>query len=84
MIYFSRRIHAVCPTYFSQDGDVVLLVGTMKGAFLLRSNRHAKKWDVGAPTRGSPVYAMALDQRRRAAVVGTAELRWGTTLLLVG
>src|SRR5215470_4021497 len=30
-----------------RKGDVVLLVGTVKGAFVLRSNRQRKRWDVG-------------------------------------
>ena len=32
-----------------KDGDVLLLVGTMKGAFLFRSDRRRKKWDMAGP-----------------------------------
>jgi hypothetical protein len=49
----------------AKNGDVILLVGTMKGAFVLRSNASRKKWDVGGPySIGSPVYAMAFDKRQ--------------------
>ena len=30
-------------------GDVLLLTGTMKGAFVLRSNKDRKQWEVGGP-----------------------------------
>ena|SRR5690349_4926956 len=47
-----------------KEGDVVLLVGTMKGAFVLRSNAARAKWDVGGPYfPGHAVYALAFDQR---------------------
>ena len=45
-----------------RNGDVLVLVGTMKGAFILRSGKGRGKWEVGGPYFvGSPVYAMALD-----------------------
>jgi hypothetical protein len=45
-------------------GDVLLLVGTMKGAFLLWSDDSRKKWRVDGPHfRGESVYAMAHDNR---------------------
>ena len=31
-----------------KDGDVLVLVGTMKGAFLLRSNGARARWDCRA------------------------------------
>src|SRR5258708_31371117 len=68
----------------AKNGDVVLLVGTMKGAFLLRSNQARKKWDVGGPySVGAPVYAMALDQRqgRRRLWWAQQSFRWGTALV---
>ena len=47
----------------SQSAPLVL-VGTMKGAFLLRPDRRRKKWTVEGPyLRGHAVYAMALDGR---------------------
>lgn len=67
----------------AKDGDVIILVGTMKGAFLLRSNGARKKWEMGGPySVGSPVYAMALDQRQGRQRIWWAQqsFRWGTVL----
>jgi photosystem II stability/assembly factor-like uncharacterized protein len=48
----------------AQSGDVVLLVGTMKGAFLLSSNAERKDWKVGGPYfPGRAIYALHHDQR---------------------
>ena len=33
----------------AKNGDVIVMVGTMKGAFVLRSNEARKKWEVGGP-----------------------------------
>src|SRR5260221_11863735 len=65
----------------AKSGDVIVLVGTMKGAFVLRSNAARKKWDVGGPySIGSPVYAMAFDQRQgRHRLWGAQQsFGWGT------
>ncbi len=67
----------------AKNGDVIVLVGTMKGAFVLRSNRSRKKWDVGGPySIGAPVYAMAFDQRqgRRRLWWAQQSFQWGTVL----
>ena len=46
------------------SGDVALLVGTMKGAFVLRSDESRKKWKVEGPHfRGFALYAMLHDAR---------------------
>ncbi len=66
-----------------KDGDVLLLVGTMKGAFVLRSNAARRKWDVGGPYfPGMAVYAMAYDQRasRRRVWASPGSEFWGTAL----
>jgi serine/threonine protein kinase len=66
-----------------QNGDVLLLVGTNKGAFLLRSSRDRSKWDVAGPYfHGQGVYAMAYDGRngRHRLWVSTNSLMWGTFL----
>lgn len=45
-----------------RDGDVLLLVGTMKGAFLLRSDGSRRGWDASGPHfPGRSVYAMGYD-----------------------
>lgn len=65
-------------------GDVVLLVGTVKGLFLLRSNAARKRWDVGGPySVGSPVYAATLDTRQGRNRLWWAQqsFRWGTSLV---
>jgi photosystem II stability/assembly factor-like uncharacterized protein len=66
-----------------RDGDVLLLVGTMKGAFVLRSNAARSKWDVGGPYfPGMAVYAMAFDGRgkRRRLWAAPGSEHWGTSL----
>jgi hypothetical protein len=45
-------------------GDRLLLVGTMKGAFIVRADAGRRDWDVGGPYfPGNAVYAMAYDGR---------------------
>jgi photosystem II stability/assembly factor-like uncharacterized protein len=47
------------------DGDVLLLVGTMKGAFLFKSNGARARWDMAGPYfPGHPIYSLHLDQRK--------------------
>jgi serine/threonine protein kinase len=66
-----------------KKGDVLLLVGTTKGAFLLRSNSRRSRWEVGGPYfHGHAVYAMAYDGRegRRRLWASTHSMLWGTFL----
>ena len=66
-----------------KDGDVVLLVGTVKGAFILRSDRSRRRWAAGGPHfPGQAVYAMALDQRagRRRLWASATSMHWGARL----
>ena len=47
-----------------KPGDVVLLVGTAKGAFVFRSDKTRRRWQRGGPYfPGHAVYAMAYDDR---------------------
>ena len=67
----------------AKKGDVLVMVGTMKGAFLVRSEASRKRWSVGGPySVGSPVYAMALDTRagRNRLWWSNQSFRWGTFL----
>jgi photosystem II stability/assembly factor-like uncharacterized protein len=67
-----------------EKGDVLVLVGTMKGAFVFAADRARKKWKVGGPySIGSPVYAMAYDGRQGRHRLWWAQqsFRWGTTLV---
>ncbi|MFN2493380.1 MAG: WD40/YVTN/BNR-like repeat-containing protein [Pyrinomonadaceae bacterium] len=46
-------------------GDVMLLAGTMKGAFVLRSDKTRQNWEVGGPYfPGRAIYALAYDDRK--------------------
>jgi photosystem II stability/assembly factor-like uncharacterized protein len=66
-----------------RNGDVLLLVGTMKGAFILRANKGRGKWELGGPYfAGSAVYAMAYDDRagRRRLWAGPQSMHWGGLL----
>jgi len=66
-----------------KSGDVVILVGTMKGAFVLRSDASRKKWQRGGPYfPGQAVYAMAYDDRGGAKRVWAAPAseHWGAVL----
>ena len=72
-------IHHVNPC----SGDVLLLVGTMKGAFLLRSDPPRASWEVGGPYfPGDAVYAMAYDGRdgRHRIWAGPHSMHWGGLL----
>lgn len=47
-----------------QTGDVLNLVGTMKGAFVLRADATRTNWEVGGPYfPGRAIYALAYDNR---------------------
>jgi serine/threonine protein kinase len=63
-------------------GDLLLLVGTTKGAFILRSNGRRSRWDVGGPYfHGHNVYAMAYDGRGGQHRIWTStQSYWGTIL----
>lgn len=66
-----------------RDGDVVLLVGTMKGAFILHADRERKEWRMDGPHfRGMAVYALAMDQRggRRRILASTQSMHWGAVI----
>lgn len=63
--------------------EALLLVGTTKGAFLLRSAPARKRWEVGGPYfHGDSVYAMAFDGRdgRHRLWASTYSILWGTVL----
>ena len=57
-------VHRGVPLIRVKSGDVLLFIGTTKGAFVLRSNAERARWDVGGPYfAGHAVYAMAYDSR---------------------
>jgi photosystem II stability/assembly factor-like uncharacterized protein len=66
-----------------QPGGVLLLVGTMKGAFLASSDKNRRSWEVGGPYfPGSAVYALAYDARagRHRIWAGPHSMHWGGLL----
>jgi photosystem II stability/assembly factor-like uncharacterized protein len=66
-----------------KPGDILLLVGTMKGAFILRAGKDRASWDLGGPYfPGSAVYAMAYDARngRHRIWAGPNSMHWGGLL----
>ncbi len=65
-----------------KKGDFLLLVGTTKGAFILRSNARRSRWDVGGPYfHGHNVYAMAYDDRSgQHRIWASTQSYWGTLL----
>src|SRR5262249_6706365 len=66
-----------------RNGDVLLLVGTMKGLFLLRSSRQRVRWEVAGPYfHGQAIYALAYDSRagRHRLWASTFSMLWGTFL----
>jgi photosystem II stability/assembly factor-like uncharacterized protein len=67
-----------------KKGDVLVLVGTMKGAFVFCSDAGRKRWRIGGPySVGSPVYAMAYDGRegRHRLWWSQQSFRWGCSLV---
>lgn len=65
------------------SGDVLLMVGTTKGAFLFTSSAKRRKWEVDGPHfPGEEVYALALDTRGGRSTLWAApgSAFWGTTL----
>ena len=67
----------------SGSDDVLLMVGTMKGAFILRSDKSRKKWNVEGPhLRGTAVYAMMHDGRegRKRTFAAANNTFFGSTL----
>jgi photosystem II stability/assembly factor-like uncharacterized protein len=65
------------------DGDVLMMVGTMKGAFLLRSDSARKNWEVGGPHfPGRAIYALAFDNRNGRSRIWAAvnSMHWGSYL----
>ena len=66
-----------------RNGDVLLLVGTMKGLFLLRATPQRRHFDASGPFfPGSSVYGAALDTRagRRRIWAAPSSMHWGAEL----
>jgi serine/threonine protein kinase/photosystem II stability/assembly factor-like uncharacterized protein len=66
-----------------KNGDLLLLLGTTKGAFLARSRPDRKRFDIAGPYfHGHAVYALAYDGRngRHRLWASTGSPIWGTYL----
>jgi serine/threonine protein kinase len=66
-----------------KNGDVLLLLGTTKGAFLVRSRSDRRHWEVAGPYfHGHAVYSLAYDSRngRHRLWASTGSPLWGTYL----
>jgi len=66
-----------------KPGDQLLLVGTMKGAFVLKSDRARTNWEVGGPYfPGRAIYAMNYDGRdgRNKLWAAVNSSYWGSYL----
>jgi photosystem II stability/assembly factor-like uncharacterized protein len=66
-----------------EQGDSMLLVGTLKGAFIFSSDPSRRKWRMGGPYfPGHSVYAMCFDGRngRRRLWAATSSMHWGADL----
>lgn len=75
-------VHRGVRQLVTKDGDVLLLVGTMKGAFLLRARTERSNWEATGPYfHGQAIYSMAYDARagRRRLWASTCSF-WGTFL----
>jgi BNR/Asp-box repeat len=66
-----------------RSGDVLVLVGTMKGAFIFRADQERGTWEMGGPYfPGMAVYALAYDGRngRQRILAGAQSMHWGALL----
>jgi serine/threonine protein kinase/photosystem II stability/assembly factor-like uncharacterized protein len=64
-------------------GDLLLMIGTTKGAFLMRSDKRRARWDTAGPYfHGQAMHTMAYDNRagRRRLWAATNSPFWGAFL----
>jgi hypothetical protein len=67
----------------AQPGDALLLVGTTKGAFILRSDSERNDWEIGGPYfPGRAIYALNYDNRhgRQKLWAAVNSSYWGSYL----
>lgn len=67
------------PESRAKEGDVLILLGTKKGGFILCSDRARKNWDMTGPyCPGSEVFHMVYDHRKGGRVVAASNnMIWG-------
>lgn len=79
----STTVHRGIKHLQMKKGDVLLMVGTTKGVFLLRSSARRTRWDVAGPYfHGQATYALAYDGRdgRHRLWASTYSMLWGAFL----
>jgi hypothetical protein len=79
----SKPASKPAPAPRPSDGDVLLLVGTVKGAFVFSSNAKRADWTIHGPHfPGESVYALAYDERggRRRTLAATRSFHWGSNI----
>ncbi|HXJ40637.1 MAG TPA: protein kinase, partial [Bryobacteraceae bacterium] len=78
----TTTVHRGVKHLMVKNGDVVLLVGTMKGVFLLRSSAQRARWDIAGPYfHGQSTYALAYDSREgRHRLWASTVGMWGAFL----
>ena len=67
----------------ARSGDIVVLVGTTKGAFLLLTDPEHKRTEVSGPHfPGQAIYALAYDGRagRQRILAGAESSHWGSVV----
>ena len=59
-------------------GDVLVLVGTRKGCFILSSGKPRRTWDLAGPyCAGSEVFHFVYDPRSGRAISAVNQMVWG-------
>ena len=66
----------------AKKSDVLLLVGTRKGAFLMAANASRREWEVSGPHfPGSDIFHMSYDPRDRGTVFAAVNsVVWGSEI----
>ena len=66
-----------------QSGDLILMVGTVKGAFIFRSDRSRREFQIAGPYfKGQEVFSAAYlpDQKAPRMLMGVKSQHWGSTV----
>ena len=78
-----KIVRKAAPGLKAKEGDVLLLIGTMKGAFLARADRSRKRWEISGPHfPGHAVYTLCFDARdgRQRLLAGVSSMHFGAMI----
>ncbi|MBX8632117.1 MAG: exo-alpha-sialidase [Thermoplasmata archaeon YP2-bin.285] len=68
---------------FARKGEMLLMVGTKKGAFLFRSVDDRRTWKSSGPFfRGREIYHFTYDRRNRILLASVSSNQWGPTVAI--